>query len=72
MRDFDPTAYGICPECMSYPHKDGCPNKKAMPRIVGRCKLCEEEIFAGDLIIDIDGTRYHDKCFIEEYEREAD
>jgi len=71
MRDFDPSSYSICPECMSFPHKDGCPNKRVMPRIVGRCKLCEEEIFAGDLIIDIDGTRYHDQCFLDEYESEA-
>lgn len=71
MELYNPEDYGYCPYCMSYPHKSGCPNEQRTHKKVGLCKICEEEIYSGDIIIDVDGSRYHDECFLERYRHEA-
>lgn len=61
-----------CPICGNgYGHKSGCPNSNPMPEKVGECELCGDPIYSGDLIIDVDGKRYHDECFLDEYRCEA-
>ena len=48
-------------------HKHGCPRKKSSDN-AGTCKLCGGKIVPGNLVIESDGTRWHEECYIQIYE----
>lgn len=61
-----------CPICgQGYGHKDGCPEAEPIREKVCLCDLCDEYIYEGDIIIDYDGIKYHEDCFLDEYRHEA-
>lgn len=48
-------------------HKRGCPKKKSSDN-AGTCKLCGGKISGKNLVIEADGTRWHEECYIKIYE----
>ena len=54
----------MCSVCRTYPCRSGCPNDYGWKK-VGKCSLCDESIYVGEEIIDIDGDLYHNDCIEE-------
>lgn len=48
-------------------HKRGCPKKKSSD-CAGTCTLCGGKIVPGNLVIESDGTRWHEECYIQTFE----
>ena len=50
----------MCSICGFHSCPSGCPSCE--PEAVGYCKMCGEEIYAGEKIVEIDGENYHYEC----------
>lgn len=53
----------MCSECLQTPCDPRCPNAEPTPREpVATCGICNDDIFAGDDVVEIDGSLYHYDC----------
>ena len=50
----------MCQVCMQYPCHPRCPN--AVQHIVCYCEICDSEIYDGDEMYNIDGTKICERC----------
>lgn len=61
-----------CPICGNgYGHKNGCPESESFKEKTGECEICCGNIYSGEIIIDFDGNKYHEECFVDNYKCEA-
>ena len=51
----------MCSECGCYPCHPSCPN--AVPeKSVATCPYCDEPIYAGEDVFELNGELYHEDC----------